>query len=49
MALLEVPGSYEVTWEAGLWVVRGLVVGVILFWSIPAILRRRRGATAPAG
>lgn len=48
LALLGIPGSYEVTWEAGLWIVRGLVVGVILFWSIPALLRRRRSPTAPA-
>lgn len=41
MALLGIPGSYEVTWEAGLWIVRALVVGVILLWTIPAIRRRR--------
>lgn len=50
LALLGIPGSYEVTWEAGLWIVRVLVVAVILYWSIPAILRsERRGTRASAG
>lgn len=49
MALLGIPGSYEVTWEAGLWIVRALVVGVILLWTIPAIRRRRRGRSQAPG
>ncbi|CAM3493993.1 hypothetical protein OCAE111667_12635 [Occultella aeris] len=42
-ALLGIPGSYEVVWPAGLWIVRGIVVGLVLtFGGWQAIMRRVR-------
>lgn len=47
MALLGVPGSYEVVWPAGLWIVRGLVMALILAAAAPKIRRHFTGAAAP--
>ena len=44
MAILGIPGSYDVTWEAGLWIVRGLVIAVVLLWIVPEMRERRRRA-----
>ncbi|WP_154792234.1 hypothetical protein [Occultella kanbiaonis] len=42
-ALFGIPGSYEVVWPAGLWIVRGIVVGLVLtFGGWQAIMRRSR-------
>lgn len=50
MALLGVPGSYEVVWPAGLWIVRGLVAALVLAAAAPKIRRHLTGAAGgPAG
>lgn len=41
-AFLGIPGSYEVTWAPGLWIVRAIVAVVVLTWTIPLLRRRRR-------
>lgn len=42
-ALLGIPLAYEVVWEPGLWIVRGVVFVVILHGVITSYLRRRNG------
>lgn len=43
MALLGIPGSYEVTWPLGLWLVRAIVAVVLIVWFVWE--RRRTRAT----
>jgi hypothetical protein len=35
LALLGLPGSYEVIWEPGLWILRGLTLAVVLLLVLP--------------
>ncbi|TDE94862.1 hypothetical protein EXU48_08715 [Occultella glacieicola] len=42
-AVLGIPGSYEVVWPLGLWIVRLLLAGFVLLLCWPAITRRVRG------
>ncbi|WP_350347679.1 hypothetical protein ABIQ69_13695 [Agromyces sp. G08B096] len=49
-ALLGIPGTYDVAWPAGLWIVRILVAALLLALVVPAILRRARTrGRAPSG
>lgn len=44
-AFLGIPGSYDVLWEPGLWIVRGIVVAIVLVFAGPAMWLRLRGRT----
>lgn len=35
-AFLGLPGNYEVIWEPGLWIVRGIVFAIVLLFAVPA-------------
>lgn len=49
-AFFGLPGTYEVVWEPGLWIVRAIVVAIVLAVAIPAVAdRRKRGRRAVAG
>lgn len=41
-AFLGIPGAYDVLWEPGLWIVRGIVGGIVLMFVGPALQRRLR-------
>lgn len=41
-AFLGLPGDYDVIWEPGLWIVRGIAVGITLLFAVPAVLERMR-------
>jgi hypothetical protein len=42
-ALFGIPGSYEVVWPVGLWIVRGIVLWLVVSFGVwPAIVRRVR-------
>ena len=41
-AFLGVPGSYDVVWAPGLWIVRGIILAIVLVFAVPAISRRIR-------
>lgn len=41
-AFLGVPGGYDVVWEPGLWIVRGIILAIVLVFAVPAISRRIR-------
>lgn len=43
MSLLGIPGSYEVTWPLGLWIVRGIVAAILIVWFVWE--RRQKRAT----
>nr|WP_201470813.1 hypothetical protein [Microbacterium hydrocarbonoxydans] len=46
-AFFGLPGSYEVIWEPGLWIVRGIVAAIVIVLAVPAIAARlRRGAVS---
>ncbi|WP_314426947.1 hypothetical protein [uncultured Microbacterium sp.] len=47
-AFFGLPGTYEVIWEPGLWIVRGIVAAIVLVFAVPAIAARlRRGRVTP--
>lgn len=48
-ALLGIPGTYEVIWEPGLWIVRALIAAVVLTFAIPALVRRARTQDGETG
>ncbi len=48
LALLGVPGRYEVAWEPGLWIARAIVVAIVLGIVIPWWRERRRTAADAA-
>lgn len=41
-AFLGVPGGYDVVYEPGLWIVRGIILAIVLVFAVPAIARRIR-------
>lgn len=41
-AFFGIPGSYDVTWAPGLWIVRAIVAAIALTWAIPALRARSR-------
>lgn len=41
-SFLGIPGDYEIIWEPGLWIVRGIVVAIALVFLIPAVRSRLR-------
>jgi hypothetical protein len=41
MAFFGLPGAYVITWMPGLWIVRGMVVALVLIFSIPGWRARR--------
>lgn len=43
-AFLGLPGGYDVVWEPGLWVVRGIVLAIVLAFGVPALRDRARRA-----
>lgn len=49
MALLGVPGPYEIHSELGLWIVRGLLLAIVAVIIIPFVLGRRAERHASAG
>lgn len=48
-SFLGLPGAYDVVWEPGLWIVRGIVAGILLVTVVPALLRRLRGRRDAGG
>lgn len=44
-AFLGIPGAYDVLWEPGLWIVRGIVAAIVLVFAGPALWRRLGGRT----
>ncbi len=48
-AFFGLPGDYEVVWEPGLWIVRGIVLAIVPLFAVPAVVARlRRPADPPA-
>ncbi len=45
-AFFGLPGTYEVVWEPGLWIVRGIVAAIVLLLAVPALRYRARAASA---
>ncbi|MBP3976588.1 hypothetical protein [Microbacterium sp. BLY] len=41
-AFFGLPGRYEVLWEPGMWIVRGIVLAIVLVFAVPAALTRLR-------
>lgn len=41
-AFLGLPGGYDVIWEPGLWIVRGIAVAITLLFVVPAVVERTR-------
>lgn len=41
-SFLGIPGAYEVLWEPGLWIVRGIIAAIVLVFAIPALSQRIR-------
>lgn len=39
-SILGIPGAYEVLWEPGLWIVRGIIVAIVLTFAVPALIHR---------
>lgn len=37
-----IPGAYDVIWEPGLWIVRGIVAAIVLVFAVPALAGRLR-------
>ena len=47
LALFGLPGAYVITWMLGLWIVRGMVLALVLLFTVPG-WRARRADRAPA-
>lgn len=47
-AFFGLPGTYEVVWPPGLWIVRAIVLAIVLAIAIPALAERRRRRQDPA-
>ena len=47
-AFFGLPGTYEVVWQPGLWIVRAIVLAIVLAIAIPALAERRRRRQDPA-
>lgn len=47
-AFFGLPGTYEVIWEPGLWIARGIVAAIVIVFAVPVIAARlRRGGVSP--
>lgn len=47
-AFFGIPGAYEVVWEPGLWIVRGIIAVIVATFAVPALAARLR-TRVPAG
>ena len=45
-AFFGIPGTYEVIWGPGLWIVRGIIAAIVLLFAVPAVRHRARAAVA---
>lgn len=44
-AFFGIPGTYEVIWAPGLWIVRGIIAAIVLLFAVPAVRYRARAAS----
>nr|WP_314840540.1 hypothetical protein [uncultured Microbacterium sp.] len=41
-AFFGIPGTYDVVWAPGLWIVRGIVAGIVILFAVPLVSEKRK-------
>ena len=49
LAFFGLPGAYTITWMPGLWIVRAMVLGLVLFFTVPGWRAQRAERAGVAG